>query len=69
MACGGKAAAMRLSAHAIVNFYVTGISKESEMSRFEQISIFVSFMMLSMEEVRRVNELPLRSEVETWKPY
>ena len=61
---------MRLSAHAIVNFYVTGISKEeSEMSRFEQISIFVSFMMLSMEEVRRVNELPLRSEVETWKPY
>jgi hypothetical protein len=43
-----------------------GKSKQNaNVSRCEQIPIFASFMMLRTEEVGRVNQLPLTSEVET----
>ena len=42
--------------------------QNANVSLCEQLSIVVYFMMLPAEEVRRINQIPLRSEVETWKP-
>jgi hypothetical protein len=45
------------------------IKQDANVYLCEQTSIIVSFMMLPQEEVRRVNQIPPRSEVETWKPF